>query len=110
MDEKKIDQWQDKELLDRHLEHLLEHYGVKFRGHGRIYVDHQPQNIETAQRILNHLSLTLGVPTFAIRSRLMELGWLKDVRRSTQAPIKWSETPTSWHLKRWIRQIDLASE
>ncbi|WP_327440362.1 hypothetical protein [Pseudomonas donghuensis] len=110
MDENKVDQWSAEDVLERHLAPLLEHYGVKFRGHGRIYVDHQHHNIETAQRILTDLGLTFCVPTRAIRSRLMELGWLKDVRRTFQAPLKWSESPTSGHLKRWIRQIAMPAQ
>jgi len=72
--------WMRKETLAAHLVPLLERYDVKWRGHGVIYVDHEHYNIQTLHQILAVLSVDLGVPTQAIRSRLIELGWLNDVR------------------------------
>lgn len=73
-------QWMVAETLAGHLLPLLEHYDVKWRGHGVIYVNHEYYNIDTAQRILADLSQTLGVPAHLIRSRLIDLGLLNDVR------------------------------
>ncbi|MOA43155.1 hypothetical protein D3C78_1652810 [compost metagenome] len=75
-----ISQWMLKETLAAHLEPLLKRYDVKWRGHGVIYVDHEQYNIQTLHQILAALSVDLGVPSQAIRSRLIELGWLNDVR------------------------------
>lgn len=72
--------WRKKETLADHLEPLLKRYDVKYRGHGIIYVDHELYNIVTTQKILTDLSTSLGVPKESIRSRLVELGWLIDVR------------------------------
>ncbi|MFV3330937.1 hypothetical protein ACNFIA_08400 [Pseudomonas sp. NY15437] len=79
--EAKIANWMEKETLAEHLEPLLERYDVKYRGHGVIYVDHEQYNIVTIQQILADLSSYLGVSKELIRSRLIELGWLIDVRR-----------------------------
>jgi len=73
-------QWMNKETLAEHLAPLLEHYEVKWRGYGIIYVDHQDENIQIAEKILYRLSTTLGVPASQVRSRLVELGWLNDAR------------------------------
>jgi hypothetical protein len=73
-------QWMVAETLAEHLEPLLERYDVKWRGHGVIYVDHEHYNIYTAHRILVDLSDNLGVPIQLVRFRLVELGWLNDVR------------------------------
>ena len=78
--EAKVAKWMEKETLAEHLEPLRERYDVKYRGHGVIYVDHEQYNIVTAQRILADLSAYLGVSKELIRSRLIELGWLIDVR------------------------------
>ncbi|PMW94845.1 hypothetical protein C1X59_27580 [Pseudomonas sp. FW215-R2] len=75
--------WMAKENLAEHLAPLLDHFEVKWRGHGVIYVDHQDGNIQIAERILYRLSTTLGVPIGEVRSRLVELGWLNDVRHVT---------------------------
>ncbi|WP_156463203.1 hypothetical protein [Pseudomonas sp. Leaf129] len=98
MDESKIDQWSDEYVLDRHLTPLLKHYDVKWRGHGRLYVDHQRHNIETAQRIVTDLSITLGVSTSEVGSRLMQLNWLKDVRRTCYDSAHGSGPRTGWHV------------
>ena len=79
-------QWMVAETLAEHLNQLLELYDVKDRNHGTIYVDHQPDNIETAQRILTDLSVHFGVPTQLIRSRLIGSGVLNDVRSSLPDP------------------------
>lgn len=75
-----ISQWMVEEALAAHLAPLLERHDVKWRGHGHIYVDYQHDNIYTAHIILTELSANLGVPVQLIRSRLVELGWLNDVR------------------------------
>lgn len=75
-----VSRWMVKETLAAHLAPLLERYDVKWRGHGRIYVDYQHENIYTAHIILMELSANLGVPVQLIRSRLIELEWLNDVR------------------------------
>lgn len=75
-----VSQWMLKETLAAHLVPLLERFDVKWRGHGVIYVDHEHYNIQTLHQILAALSVDLGVPSQAIRSRLIELGWLNDVR------------------------------
>lgn len=77
-----ISQWMVMERLAEHLMPLLAHYDVKWRGHGVIYVDHEQYNIITAHRILADLSASLGVPIQLVRSRLVDLGWLNDVRRT----------------------------
>jgi hypothetical protein len=76
----KVAEWMTAETLAEHLVPLLEHYDVKWRGHGLIYVDHEQYNIVTAQRILADLSACLGVSIELVRSRLIELGWLTDAR------------------------------
>lgn len=78
--EAKVANWMEKETLAEHLEPLRERYDVKYRGHGIIYIDHEQYNIVTAQKILADLSSYLGVSKELIRSRLIELGWLIDVR------------------------------
>jgi hypothetical protein len=75
-----ISQWMLKDTLAEHLEPLLARYDVKWRGHGVIYVNHEQYNISTAHRILADLSASLGAPIHLVRSRLVELGWLNDVR------------------------------
>ncbi len=75
-----VSQWMVKETLAEHLAPLLEHYDVKWRGYGIIYVNHEHYNIDTARRILSDLSASLGVWTHLVRSRLVDLGWLNDVR------------------------------
>lgn len=78
--EVKVAKWMEKETLAEQLEPLCERYDVKYRGHGIIYVDHEQYNILTAQKILADLSACLGVSKELIRCRLIELGWLIDVR------------------------------
>lgn len=73
-------EWMEANALEKALRPLLEHYDVKDRGHGLIYVDHQQYNIVTAHRILGDLSALLGVPAPLIRNRLIELGWFNDAR------------------------------
>lgn len=75
-----ISQWMVKETLAEHLAPLLERYDVKWRGYGVIYVDHEHYNISTARQILVDLSASLGAPIHLVRSRLVDLGWLNDVR------------------------------
>jgi len=74
------------ETLAEELWPLLQHYDVKWRGHGLIYVDDQHYNITSAHRVLADLSDRLDVPAYLIRSRLIELGWFNDVRRP--APVR----------------------
>ncbi len=105
MDESKIDQWSDEYVLNRHLTPLLEHYDVKWRGHGRLYVDYQRHNIETAQRIVTDLSIALGVSTSAVGFRLMQLNWLKDVRRASHASTHGSNPRTGWHVSHGTTRI-----
>lgn len=85
-------QWMVKETLAAHLAPLLERYDVKWRGHGVIYVDHQHDNISIAEKILYHLSTALGVPVSDVRSRLVELGWLNDVRYVLPIPNELART------------------
>ncbi|NWC92246.1 MULTISPECIES: hypothetical protein [unclassified Pseudomonas] len=73
-------QWMAAENLADHLVPLLKHHDVKWRGHGIIYIDHQHDNICIAQQLLVDLSISLGAPISLVRSRLVELGWLKDIR------------------------------
>lgn len=73
-------QWMAAETLADHLVPLLKHHDVKWRGHGIIYIDHQHCNISTAHQLLVDLSISLGAPISLVRSRLVELGWLNDVR------------------------------
>ena len=105
MDESKIDQWSDEYVLDRHLTPLLKHYDVKWRGHGRLYVDHQRHNIETAQRVVTDLSLSLGVSTSLIGARLIQLNWLNDVRRTPHASAQRKAARTSWHVSHGTTRI-----
>lgn len=75
-------QWMAAETLADHLVPLLKHHDVKCRGHGLIYIDHQHCNISTVHQLLVDLSISLGAPISLVRSRLVELGWLNDVRSS----------------------------
>lgn len=70
------------ETLAAHLEPLLKSHDVKWRGHGVIYIDHEHYNIYTAHQVLVELSASLGAPIQLVRSRLVELGWLNDVRNA----------------------------
>lgn len=76
----KVLNWMDAKILAEHLAPLLERYDVKWRGHGFIYVNHESYNIVTAHQILADLSANLGVSIHQVRSRLVALGWLNDVR------------------------------
>lgn len=78
--EAKVVQWMQPETLAEHLIPLLKQYDVKWRGHGVIYVDHEQYNINTAHMIVLDLSVSFGVSTQLVRSRLVELELLKDVR------------------------------
>lgn len=78
--ETKVMQWMEPETLAEHLIPLLERYDVKNRGHGVIYVDHEQYNIRTAHMIVTELSVSLGVSAQLVRTRLVELGLLNDVR------------------------------
>lgn len=75
--------WKVRETLARQLAPLLELYDVKWRGHGVIYVDHEDYNIHTAYRIVADLSSRLNVPIDQVRARLVEFGWLNDVRQAS---------------------------
>lgn len=76
----KVPNWMEARTLAEHLVPLLEHYDVKWRGHGFVYVNHENYNIVTAHQILADLSTDLGVSVPQVRSRLVALGWLNDVR------------------------------
>ena len=69
------------EALAQHLAPLLATYEVKWRGHGVIYVDDEPYNIETAQRIIADLGRTLSLPAATVRQRLIDAQLLRDVRQ-----------------------------
>lgn len=73
-------QWSQERVLALHLKPLLDHYDLKWRGHGHIYVDHEEHNILAASMIISDLSAALGVPSASIRARLVELEWLRDDR------------------------------
>lgn len=83
---RKVEPWMEAETLTESLEPLLKRYGVKNRNHGTIYVDHQPDNIETAQLILKDLSVEFGVATDLIRAKLIDFDLLNDVRSSLPNP------------------------
>ncbi|MEE4691356.1 hypothetical protein V2K77_14845 [Pseudomonas alliivorans] len=76
----KIVNWMQPQTLAKHLIPLLEEYDVKWRGHGMIYVNHEPYNINTAHKIITDLSVKFGVSANLVRARLIELELLKDVR------------------------------
>ncbi|WP_419735653.1 hypothetical protein [Pseudomonas sp. COR18] len=80
LSEAKVAQWMQSETLAEHLIPLLDRYDVKWRGHGVIYVDHEEYNIHTAHMIVTDLSATFGVSAELVRSRLIELQLLRDVR------------------------------
>lgn len=101
-----ISQWMVKETLAEHLAPLLERYDVKWRGYGVIYVDHEHYNINTAHRILVDLSASLGAPIQLVRSRLVELGWLNDVR--SVLPIQNDVTRVIDKLASWA--VDVPEE
>lgn len=82
----KVEPWMAAKTLAKHLEPLLKLHDVKDRNHGLIYVDYQPDNIETSQRIVSALSVQFGVPADLIRAKLIEFGLLKDVRNSLPNP------------------------
>lgn len=84
--EPKVEPWMAAETLAEYLVPLLEHYDVKNRNHGPIYVDHQPDNIEAARRILTALSVQFCVSTHLIRAKLIEFNLLNDVRSSLPNP------------------------
>jgi len=88
------------ETLAEHLAPLLEQYDVRWRGHGFIYVDHEPYNIETFHKILAGLSTSLGVPTQQVRARLVECGWLNDVR--VAHPVREEAVPVADTLDPWL--------
>ncbi|WP_431144939.1 hypothetical protein [Pseudomonas alvandae] len=79
-------QWAREDVLARHLKPLLELYDLKWRGHGHVYVDHQEHNVLAASMVLAELGIILGVPSAVVRARLMELGWLRDVRDTQPNP------------------------
>lgn len=78
-------QWTRRETLAAYLVPLLDRHDVKWRGHGIIYVDYQRDNIHTLHQILTALSVEFGVSSQAVRVRLIELGWLRDIRRDRTA-------------------------
>lgn len=91
--------WMAAHTLAEHLAPLLEEFDVKWRGHGVIYVDHEPYNIDTFNRILAGLSASLGVPTLKLQSRLLELGWVNDVRSLRPAGVtneRILDIPQAW--------------
>ncbi|MGE6791003.1 hypothetical protein ACQKFS_03140 [Pseudomonas guineae] len=73
-------EWAESESLAEHVMTLLDKYNIKWRKHGLIYVDHQPDNIATVNILLAELSKRLGVPSPLIHSKLIELKWLNDAR------------------------------
>ncbi|MCY1267815.1 hypothetical protein D9M68_101940 [compost metagenome] len=79
-------QWAQERVLAHHLKPLLELYDLKWRGHGHVYVDHQEHNVLAASMVLADLGAILGVPSAMIRARLIELGWLRDVRDTQPNP------------------------
>lgn len=79
-------QWAREDVLARHLKSLLDLYDLKWRGHGHVYVDHQEHNVLTASMVLAELGIILGVPSAVVRARLIELGWLRDVRDTQPNP------------------------
>ncbi|HBO3966217.1 TPA: hypothetical protein L4T57_004294 [Pseudomonas aeruginosa] len=97
--EAKVAKWMEKETLAEHLGPLLERYDVKYRGHGIIYVDHEQYNILTIQQILADMSSYLGVSKELIRSRLIDFGWLIDVRRVL--PVRDSAARVIDNLESW---------
>ncbi len=76
----KIVNWMQPQTLAEHLIPLLAEYDVKWRGHGVIYVNHEPYNVNTAHKIITDLSVKFGVSAHLIRARLIELELLNDVR------------------------------
>ncbi|AXA52901.1 hypothetical protein ACNT2N_24020 [Pseudomonas thivervalensis] len=79
-------QWAREDVLARHLKPLLDLYDLKWRGHGHVYVDHQEHNVLAASMVLVELGIILGVPSAVVRARLIELGWLRDVRDTQPNP------------------------
>ncbi|MEE1920497.1 hypothetical protein V0R50_08600 [Pseudomonas sp. 148P] len=79
-------QWSEEKVLARYLKPLLDHYDLKWRGRGWIYVDHQEENILAANKVVSDLSVALGVPSASIRARLTELKWLRDDRNILPNP------------------------
>jgi hypothetical protein len=85
-DEAEDAQWRLEGVLAHHLKPLLDLYDLKWRGHGHLYVDHQEHNVLAASMVLAELSVIIGVPSAVVRERLIELGWLRDVRDSQPSP------------------------
>lgn len=79
-------QWAQERVLAYYLMPLLKNYDLKWRGHGHIYVDHEEHNILAASMVLADLSVIFGVPSALVRTRLIELGWLRDVRDTQPKP------------------------
>jgi hypothetical protein len=88
-------EWMEAECLAEHVMALREKHNVKWRRHGLIYVDHQPDNITTVNIILAELSKRLGVPSQLIRSRLIALEWLNDARYTSTPRVAASLCPST---------------
>ncbi|MFV3291585.1 ImmA/IrrE family metallo-endopeptidase [Pseudomonas sp. NY11955] len=72
-------------LLER-LALLAVVYNIHNRGHGLLYLDHQPVNYRSFRLVSDNLSHHFHVSKTAIRLRLSRLGLLVDARTSNRPP------------------------
>ncbi|MFY0995875.1 MULTISPECIES: ImmA/IrrE family metallo-endopeptidase [Pseudomonas] len=72
-------------LLER-LALLTVIYNIRNRGHGLLYLDHQPVNYRSFRLVSDNLSHHFHVSKTAIRLRLSRLGLLVDARTSNRPP------------------------
>jgi hypothetical protein len=60
---------------------FIQNLGLKYRGHGALYVDHQTCNQRNYETVMTHLSSLYGTSKSAAAVRLKGLGLLQDVRK-----------------------------
>lgn len=77
-----------EQLLRARFTELLQEHDIKWRGHGDLFVDQQGGNIESAEKVIAQLSASFGYPSAIVRARVIDLGWLKDVRPAKPARVQ----------------------
>jgi Zn-dependent peptidase ImmA (M78 family) len=61
---------------------------IRYRGHGYIYVDNQPDNLLTYQKFLTLLSTHFEVSKLVVEIKLKKMNWLNDQRKPNHAPAR----------------------
>lgn len=69
------------------IEQLRSDYGIRNKGHGYIYVDNQPCNLNDYHRFLDEVSREFEVSKTVVEIRLKKLGLLKDDRHDHGEPV-----------------------